>query len=295
MNERLHTLNYNHLYYFWRVAHLGSVSQASVELGLAQSTVSAQLKSLEGEIGERLYERRGRAICLTQSGALVHRYCTKIFDLGSELQQLLEGAVHGKPERLRIGVADTLPKMLVYKLLEPMLEAPELPQLTVSADRAERLLADLSIHLLDAVISDCPIPPSVNVRAYNHLIGESGVSFLVLGSLVGRRTMKLEDRLRTSPLLLPTRAAAIRAQLDGWLSRHGIAPQIAAEFQDSALMKLFGMHGRGVFPVPSIVEREVCMEYRCSVVGRIEEPLEKIYLITTDRRVKSPALSRIGL
>jgi len=295
MNERLRSINYNHLYYFWRVAQLSSVSQASVELGLAQSTVSAQLKALEAELGEQLYERRGRTIALTQSGTLVLRYCTQIFDLGSELLQLLEGEVQGKPERLRLGVADTLPKMLVYKLLQPVLSSRNSPHLTVGADNSERLLADLSIHLLDAVISDCPIPPSVNVRAYNHLLGESGVSFLIRSSLMGQRRMNFHERLNTSPLLLPTRAAAIRAHLDSWFTRHGIAPLIAAEFQDSALMKLFGMHGRGIFPVPTIVEREVCKEYHCSVVGRIEEPIEKIYLIMTERRVRSPSLARIGL
>lgn len=287
-------LNYNHLFYFWRVATLGSVSRASVELGLAQSTVSAQLKALELELGERLYERRARALVLTQAGTIVLRHCSQMFELGTELCQILDGRVHGKPQRLRIGVADTIPKVLVYKLLSPVLGEGEAPQLFLSAGSAESLLAELSIHTVDAVISDCPIPPSINVRAYNHLLVESGVSFLLKGTLVGRRTQSLVSRLQSSPLLLPSRASAVRGQLDSWFARQGISPQLASEFQDSALMKLFGMHGHGVFPIPTLVEHEVCREYNCSVVGRIEEPLEKIYLITTERRVRSPILSKIG-
>lgn len=287
-------LNYNHLFYFWRVATLGSVSRASVELGLAQSTVSAQLKALESELGERLYERRARSLVLTQAGTIVFRHCTQMFEVGTEMCQVLDGRVAGKPQRLRIGVADTIPKVLVYKLLSPLLGAVEVPQLFISAGNAENLLAELSIHTVDAVISDCPIPPSLNVRAYNHLLVESGISFLLKSNLVGRRTQSLVSRLQSTPLLLPSQASAVRTQLDSWFARQGISPQLASEFQDSALMKLFGMHGHGVFPIPTLVEQEVCREYSCAVVGRIEEPLEKIYLITTERRVRNPILSKIG-
>lgn len=287
-------LNYNHLFYFWRVATLGSVSRASVELGLAQSTVSAQLKALESELGERLYERRARSLVLTQAGTIVFRHCTQMFEVGTEMCQVLDGRVAGKPQRLRIGVADTIPKVLVYKLLSPLLGAVEVPQLFISAGNAENLLAELSIHTVDAVISDCPIPPSLNVRAYNHLLVESGISFLLKSNLVGRRTQSLVSRLQSTPLILPSQASAVRTQLDSWFARQGISPQLASEFQDSALMKLFGMHGHGVFPIPTLVEQEVCREYSCAVVGRIEEPLEKIYLITTERRVRNPILSKIG-
>lgn len=287
-------LNYNHLFYFWRVSTLGSVSRASVELGLAQSTVSAQLKAFEAELGERLYERRGRSLVLTQAGTIVLRHCNQMFELSSEMCHMLEGQVRGKPQRLRIGIADTIPKVLVYKVLSPLLTEGHAPQLSISAGNAETLLSELSIHAVDAVISDCPIPPSINVRAYNHLLVESGVSFLLRSDLLGSRTRTLVSRLQSTPLLLPSRASAVRGQLDSWFSRQGISPCLASEFQDSALMKLFGMHGHGIFPIPTVVEREVCREYDCSVVGRIKEPIEKFYLITTERRVTSPVLSKIG-
>lgn len=289
----MRNINYNHLYYFWRVAHLGSVSKAGAELGLAQSTVSAQLKSLETEMGERLYERRGRSLCLTQAGAIAFRYAQQMFELGGEMHQLLEGRTLGKPHRLRIGVADTLPKVLVYKLLEPILTTKEQLQLHIVADSAERLLADLSIHVVDALLSDCPIPPSINVRAYNHLLGESGISFLMARERVGRQKKPLRKLLESTPVLLPSSTSAVRAHLDHWFAHQGLSPTLGAEFQDSALMKLFGMHGHGIFPIPTLVEREVCREYRCAVVGRIPEPLAKMYLITTERRVRSPVLSRI--
>jgi len=292
-SDRYAKHQYNHLYYFWCVAYLGSVSKAGAELGLAKSTVSAQLKSLETDIGERLYERRGRSPYLTQAGAVVFRYARQMFELGGEMCQFLEGQALGNTQRLRLGVVDTLPKVLVYKLLKPMLSAKEQLQLYIIADKAERLLADLSIHAVDAVLSDCPIPPSIDVRAYNHLLEESGISFVVARKRISRPKKSLLEMLTSTPALLPSPASALRAHLDAWFARNSISPHIGAEFQDSALMKLFGMHGHGIFPIPTLVENEVCREYHCATVGRIDEPIAKIYLITTERRVRSRALSRV--
>lgn len=289
----MRAVNYNHLYYFWRVAKLGSVSRASIELGVSQSTVSAQLKALEERLGEALHERSGRSVALTAAGVTALRYCDQLFEAGAELLDVLSEERSGTRERLRIGVADTLPKTLVYKLLLPLFSESSPPRLIITADHAERLLRELEVRAVDAVILDCPIPPSVNIRAYNHLLGESGVSFLASTSVVSKGRHTLKSLLRDHPLLLPTRAAAVRAEIDTWLAEQGITARIAAEFQDSALMKLFGRNGKGIFPIPSIVERRVCRELRCQVVGRIKAPVEKFYLITTERRTKSPLLSKL--
>ncbi len=290
----MNKLNFNHLYYFHLVAKCGSVTRAAEELRLAQSTVSAQIKTLEDVLGEKLFEKDGRTIKLTETGEIAKRYCSQIFELGDEMFQLIEGNVTNKPERLRVGIADTLAKLLVYRILEPLFETDNPPRLTVVESSSEKLLGELAIHAVDAVILDCPIPPSVNVRAYNHLLGEWGVSFLSSHSLAPTYSKDFPRCLERLPLLLPTAAAAMRTAIDRWLEQKKLTVSVAAEFQDSALMKIFGRNGRGVFPVPTLIEREVCKEMGCKVIGRIAEPIEKYYLITTQRRLQSENLLRIS-
>ena len=266
------------------------MTRACAELRLAQSTVSAQIKALEQALGERLIEKHGRNIKLTEAGMIAYRFCSQIFELGQEMSNLIEGNVTGRPQLLRIGVADTLTKLLVYRILEPILDSATPPRLSIVENSSEMLLSELAIHAVDAVILDCPIPPSVNVRAYNHFLGESGVSFLASVRQRDSSSAKFPQSLATAPLLLPTPAAAVRAELDRWFERQSIVPNIVAEFQDSALMKIFGRHSRGIFPVPTLIEKEVCKEMHCKVVGRISEPIDRYYLISTQRRLNNPIL-----
>jgi len=290
----MNRVNFNHLYYFHVVAKWGSVTRASEELRLAQSTVSAQLKALEIILGEKLFEKHGRNIKLTETGEITQRFCKQIFELGDEMLNLIEGKVTGRPELIRIGIADTLSKLLAYRLLETLYDTTSPPRLSVTEGNAEKLLAELAIHSVDAVILDCPIPPSVNVRAYNHLVGESGVSFLC--SIDAAKSLKgsFPHSLEKADLLLPSSASAVRAEIDSWIAKHKLTVNIVAEFQDSALLKIFGRHGRGIFPVPTLIEKEVCSEMHCKVIGRIKDPVEKYYLITTQRRQTNPNLARLG-
>lgn len=290
----LSKLNYNHLYYFHVVAKWGSITRASVEMRLAQSTVSAQINTLEDILGEKLFEKQGRNIKLTEAGEIAHRYCKQIFELGEEMYKLIEGSATGRPERLRLGIADTLPKLLAYRVLSPIYDSPDPPILDIREGSAEKLLAELAIHSVDAVILDCPIPPSVNVRAYNHPLGECGVSFLVSKKLAHASGAHFPQSLEEADLLMPSPAAAVRSEIDNWITENRLNVRIVGEFQDSALMKIFGRHGRGVFPVPTLIEKEVCQEMHCKVLGRITAPIERYFLITTQKRLSNPILARLA-
>ena len=287
-------LNYNHLYYFWTVARLGSVSRACDELSLAQSTISAQIRFLEQDLGERLFTKRGRNLALTEAGEIALRYCNQLFQLGTEMHELIEGKANSRPELLRIGVSDTVPKMLIHQMLEPVMNQSEPTKLVITESSAERLLSDLAIHTVDAVILDCPMPPSVYVRAYNHLMMESGVSFICHPSTYKKYRGNFPTSLNDAPMLLPTHAAAVRVELDRWFEKTHLTPNIVAEFQDSALMKLFGKNGAGVFPIPTVIEDDICRELGCKVVGRIDTMMERYFLITTEKRLRNRSLRLIG-
>ncbi len=287
-------LNYHHLLYFWSVARHGSITKASKELSLAQSTISGQLRTLEESLGEELFTKSGRNLVLTDAGQMVFHYADEIFSLGREMMHTLKGRPTGKPLKLRVGITDVMPKLISHRLLEPALDMEEEVQLVCHEDKTERLLASLAIHELDLVLSDAPLGASARVRAFNHLLGECGVTFFGTDELRAAHRRRFPRSLDGAPLLLPTANTLLRRSLDEWLAKNSLYPKVVAEFEDSALLKVFGEYGGGIFPAPTIVEDEICATYGVHVVGRTEEVRERFYAITVERRIKHPAARAIS-
>jgi len=286
-------LNYHHLLYFWTIARTGSVSAAAAELRLAQPTLSGQLRVLEDQLGQKLFERSGRRLVLTEVGRDVFRYADEIFSLGRELMDTVRGRPTGQTRRLVVGVADVVPKLVAYRLLEPALQSPNAVRLVCRADHSERLMADLAVQALDVVISDAPIAPSVKVRAFSHLLGESGVSFFAAPRLAAAHRRGFPRSLNGAPMLLPVDSTVLRRSLDRWFDAEDLRPRIVSEFEDSALLKAFGHAGMGLFPGPTILEPEIRRQYGAVVVGRTDAVTERFYAITLERRVKDPAIVAI--
>ena len=286
-------LNYHHLLYFWTVARHGSVSAASDELRLAQPTVSGQLRMLEDALGEKLFHRVGRRMVLTDMGRTAFRYADEIFTLGRELIDVVKGRPTGRPVRLVVGVADAVSKLIAYRLLQPALQLPEPVRIVCREDRPDRLLAELSVHGLDLVLSDAPVGPAIKVRAFNHLLGECGVGFFAAPGLAKRLAGRFPGSLHGAPMLLPTETTALRRALDQWFDAQGIRPQVVSEFEDSALLKVFGQQGLGVFPAPSAIDAEVRRQYGVRLVGTTTAVRERFYAISVERRLKNPAVVAI--
>lgn len=284
-------LNYHHLHYFWTIARLGSVTAAGKELRLAQPTLSAQLRAFEEAIGEKLFEREGRSLRLSEAGSMVFRYAEEIFNLGNELRDVMSGKHHAGVRTIKVGISDVLPKTIAHRLIDPVFDQHPTPKVICIEDSQEKLLIGLATHELDLVLADGPIPPSVKVKAYNHFIGQCGVSFVGQAKLLKQWKKKFPALLAEVPMLLPAMSAAVRRELDQWFDKQQLSPQVVMEFQDSALMKTFGREGRGIFPVPTIVEREVCREYNVQLVGRVSAVQEKFYLISLERKLSSPSIA----
>jgi LysR family transcriptional activator of nhaA len=286
-------LNYKHLYYFWTVAREGGVARAGARLNLTPQTVSGQLGLFEEALGHRLFVRVGRRLELTDYGRAALSYADDIFALGEELQQVLRlGPGAGRPRQFRVGVADIVPKSIAFRLLEPALRAGEPLRIACREGKLAGLLADLAVHRLDIVLSDSPVPPNVDVRGYNHLLGESGFSFFAAG---GVATDGAFPRLLDgAPLLLPGEDTALRARFAQWFERQGIGPRVIGEFDDSALMKAFGEAGTGIFPAPTVTEDEVCRQYGVRVLGRTRDVTQQFFAISVQRRLTHPAVVAIS-
>ena len=286
-------LNYHHLLYFWTVVREGGVSKAATKLRLSQPTISAQVKMLEGSLGERLLERHGRTVALTEAGRVVYRYADEIFTAGRELQETLKGRPSGRAIQFTVGVANAVPKLIAYRLLRPAIEGPEAVQITCREDHPDQLVAQLAMHALDVVISDISAPSHVRVKVFNHLLGESGTTFFAAGPLARRIRRRFPRSLNDTPTLLPTVNTALRRALEQWFEAEDLHPPVAGEFEDSALLKAFGESGRAVFPAPTAIEREVCRHYRVAVVGRAPSVRERYYAISAERRLKHPGVLAI--
>lgn len=287
-------LNYHHLLYFYVVAREGTIAKAGQVLRLAQPTISGQIRALEESFGEKLFVRTGRNLELTETGRIAYRYAEEIFTLGKELQDTLKGRPSGRPMRLLVGISDVVPKLIAHRLLEPALRSEPRVSVVVTEGKTDRLLADLSASALDLVIADSPITPGSRVRAFNHLLGESGLTFFARKDVAARLTGPFPKNLDGQPLLLPTDSTVMRRGLDRWLESHGVRPQVVAELADSALMSLFGERGEGVFPGPTAMEKELREHYGVEVVGRAPELRERFYAITVERRIKNPAVQAIS-
>ena len=284
-------LNYHHLLYFYTVAREGSVAQAAEILHLTQSTVSTQVRQLEASLGQELFERRGRGLALTDAGRLALHYAEDIFSLGREFQDVLLGRPGGRPPRLSVGITDAVPKLVAFRLLEPVRAMPEPPVLICRDDTPDRLMAALAAHELDLVIADAPPGPGSPVRVYAHLLGESAVTVFGVSSLATRYRRGFPRSLEGAPFLLPTEQASLRRQLDQWFDAQGIRPRVEGQFADSALLKTFGQAGVGLFAAPTVIAREVQRQYGVRALGEIAAVRESFYAITAERKVVHPAVA----
>jgi len=286
-------LNYNHLHYFWVVVREGGIAAASRRLHVGRPAISMQLKSLEAFVGSPLFTRRGRYLALTETGKLVHGYAEDIFQTGNELIDAVRGRATGRPLTFRVGIVDVMAKLVAFQLLEPALEGDERIVLECREDEPKRLFAELAVQNLDLVLSDIPLAPGLDVKAYNHAMGESTTTLYAAPALARRLKRKFPHSLTGAPFLMPSKGAAIRRQLELWLEEEDVRPVIIGEFEDSALMKVFGQAGRGVFPAPTVVQEEITKKYGVRALGELDRVRERFYAISPERKIKHPAVARI--
>ncbi|MET3118880.1 LysR family transcriptional activator of nhaA [Undibacterium sp. GrIS 1.8] len=287
------SLNYKHLHYFWVVAKAGSIARASEQLNLTPQTISGQISLFEDIQGEQLFKKQGRNLQLTEAGRLVLGYAEEIFSLGQELEEVLQHRPTARTLQLRVGVSDAVAKAVAYRLLEPALALPQTLRINCREGKLDVLLAELALHKLDIVITDSPMSPTVNVRGFNHQLGECGISFFATAALAQQYGEAFPACLQGAPILLPGEDSALRSKLMFWLSEKQLHPRIAGEFDDSALMSAFGQAGAGFFAAPSSIADMVIRQYDVQQVGHTDEIREQFYAISVQRKLTHPAVLAI--
>ncbi|MBC5782351.1 LysR family transcriptional regulator [Ramlibacter sp. USB13] len=285
-------INYRHLYYFWVVAKEGGMARAAARLDMAVQTVSAQVRALEQSLGYALFRPAGRGMALTEAGVAAMAQADQIFQLGEQLPALVREAATGQGLRLAVGMSDGLPKLVVRHLLQPVVDETGV-RLLCHEDEFDRLLGDLALHRLDAVLSDRAAPPNPNLRLYSHPLGEAPLAWFAPAALAKKCTKDFPACLADMPVLLPTGHAAVRPRLDQWFERQGLRPHVAGEFEDSALLATFGRSGMGAFPASRWSREELLADKGLRLLGDTPELVEHFYLISAERRIQHPLLQKL--
>jgi LysR family transcriptional regulator, transcriptional activator of nhaA len=291
-------MNFKHLHYFWVAAKAGGVVKAGEQLHTTPQTLSSQIKLLEDRLGRKLFRKAGRKVELTDDGRVALRYADEIFALSDEMETALRQQDRGANDRtqvleFRVGVEDAVAKTVAYRLIEPALKLSQPVRLICSEGQFPDLMAQLALHRLDLIIADEPLTSRIGVKAFNHKLGSSGISFLAAPQLAAQMPGDFPQNLNGVPLLLPGGSSSVRPQFNAWLTHHRLAPRVVGEFADGALMQAFGSHGAGVFLVPTVVEAEMTREFGVQVVGRTREMVDDFYAISAERRITHPAVAAI--
>ncbi len=286
-------LNHKHLFYFWKTAKEGGVVKAGELLHVTPQTISGQIRLLEDSLGTPLFNRHGRSLELTDTGRLVLEYAEAMFSLSAELEHMVHHYPGGRPTEFRVGISDALPKSLVYRLLQPAVTVEEPVRIICREWPMEKLLAELVEHRLDLVMADMPAPGGLTRRVYSHLLGESGLSFMVHRELLSGKKADFPAVLAELPLLMPGEDAALRQQLASWLERCRLRPKVVGEFDDSALMTAFGQAGVGAFAVPTVIEDEYLIQPGMVLLGRTTDMRTGYHAISMERRLSHPCVLAI--
>jgi LysR family transcriptional activator of nhaA len=286
-------LNYHHLLNFWMVAREGSVQRASELLHVTPASVSVQVRQLEKSLGVRLFNKQGRGLVLTEMGKEVLQYAEEIFSTGRELMEMVKGRPVGKPMELRVGVRDVMPKLVAFQLIHPALVIEPPLRLVCREGNMADLIADLAIHKLDVVLSDTALDPLYRIQAHSHKLGASDISIMGQAELAKRYKSGFPQSLDGAPFLVPTQETVLRRQLERWFADHNITPIIRGEFADSAMLKIAGRSGLGLFAVPTIVEDEVRKLYGLASLGKVPGIQEQFFAVSIERRLKHPGVVAI--
>jgi LysR family transcriptional activator of nhaA len=286
-------LNYHHLQSFWFVAREGSVQRASELLHVTPASVSVQVKQLERALRVKLFKKQGRGLVLTEIGEQVAEYASEIFSSGRELLEMVKGRPAGRPQELRVGIRDVMPKLVAFRLLQPALELNEPVRLVCQEGDMSQLVADLTIHKLDVILTDTALDPIFKVQAYSHRLGESDVVIVGNKELAKKYRSGFPSSLDGAPFLLPLSSTMLRRALDQWFNELHLSPEVKGEFADSAMLKIAGRHGLGLFAIPVNIQEDVKAMYGMHEVGLVEGVKERFYAVSVERKLKHPAVVAI--
>jgi LysR family transcriptional regulator, transcriptional activator of nhaA len=286
-------LNFHHLRYFWVVAKEGGLRKAAEKLHVSQPTISAQIAALEAVLGEKLFRRGGRALALTEAGQHVLMYAEEIFSIGQDLLSSVKQQPTARPLRLHLGVADALPKLVTYQIIQPVFRLPQQVQVSCWETKVSDMLVELAAYRLDVVLADEPASSGVTANVFNHFLGECGVTFCAEPGLAAKLRRGFPKSLNGAPALLPMSNSGLRRSLEKWFHATGVRPRLVGEIEDPALVNILAIHSVGFMCVPTLAAKETVTRFGFRAIGRTDDCKQQFYAITPERKLTHPAVLAI--
>lgn len=280
-------LNYQHLFYFKTIATEGGIAKAAEKLRLGQPTLSAQLKQLEESIGRQLFERRNRKMILTEAGRAALDYANQIFNLGSELVEVLQDRTVDDQPHLQIGALDSVPKGVVFSLVNNAHKLSPHCLVSILEGEGDRLFLELRNHRLDLLLSNFPPPLSEQGRVYSKLVARLPVAIFGTKSFSSLKR-SYPQSLSEAPLVLPTSHSKLRHDIDHYFKLKDLKVNVVAETQDSSLQTLLALQGMGLAPLPEIHVKSAMQTEGLVKIGGLKGVFEEIWIISARRRLENP-------
>ena len=288
---KLEQLNFRHLLYFWRVAKLGHLTRAAEQLHVSQSALSAQIRQLEGRLGEPLFLRKSRRLELTDSGRLVLAYAEDIFGTSQELLGRLDGRGDGAT-RLRVGSVATLSRNYQENRLRPLLADPSLV-LSLESGLLEDLLARLLQHQLDVVLANETVPSDPDRPFHCRFLGSQAISLVGPAGRWLPNSLRVPEDLDGLDIALPGRRSALRTQFDALCAAAGVTPRLRAEVDDMAMLRLVARDSGWLALLPEVVVQDELRSGVLVLAGQSSQLQERFYAITTPHRHRIEPLERL--
>lgn len=282
-------LNYNHLRYFWVIAHEGGLGRAAERLNVAPSALSVQLQKLEQQIGHPLFDRLGKRLRLTEAGRVALDYADTVFKTGEELLNTLRGRPDLDRKVLRVGAITTMSRNFQLEFLRPLVGREDV-ELVVRSGSLRELLQELEAHVIDLVLANSPAPQDARSASRSRLLDEEPVSIV---GRPGSSPFRFPDDLDGSPILLPSLGSELRTAFDRLTDLAGVRPTIMAEVDDMAMLRLLARERQAYALVPPIVVRDELKSGVLAELHRIDGLAERFYAILQDRRFPNPLLEAL--
>ena len=284
-------LNYHHLRYFRLIARELSLTRAARKLNLSAPALSIQLKQLEESLGHTLLERRPGGLVLTEAGRLALDYAETIGRAGEELMDLMQHRPRGGRQALRVGSVATLSRNFQFEFLRPALHRTNV-EVIIRSGGIRELLLMLHALQVDLVLSNQPALRDTETAWHSHLLAEQPVS-LVGAPQWKKKRLRFPEDLGDLPMILPSLESNTRAGFDRLMAAAGVRPQIVAEVDDMAMIRLLAREGGALALVPPVVVRDEIEAGILVETHRIPQIRETFYAITPHRRFPNPLVAEL--
>ena len=278
------------LEYFRHVAELGSFTRAASFLSVVQPALSRQVRQLEVELGQNLFERNGRGVVLTDAGSRLLEHTRGILTQIGRARQELEDQRNGDSGHFALGLPPSLGSSITVPLVKAFASSLPNAQLATVEGLSAYILEWLNVGRVDcALVYNAAASAAVDLQP---LVDDQLFLIAPPEAKAARKSITLGE-LADYPLIIPSRPHAMRMAVENALASVDAKIRVAHEIECiPAVIDLVRQgHGFGVLPLNAVKATQWADEVLVKPIGN---PTLKISLsiATSAQRPRSPLMRK---